>query len=308
MNSEPMNTEAMSLAQLQREMAAAVMMPLTPDEDMRATAPDGRPMSAVAAGFIAPNSRLTAFERLEIYNRQYWFRVLDALAEDFPALRAVVGSRAFEGLSIEYLTAHPSRSFTLRNLGSKLPEWLSSHPQWAGRRQLLALDVAAIEWAFVEAFDNAERTPLTLDRIATLDGGSPLALQPHLRLLALSYAADDLVLALHKQQKRGTSEAGVKHEDGAEPPAKLPRLRRRPTWVAAHRFDNAVYFRRLEREEFLTLIAIRAGRPLGEALETGFRDSSKPEAHHSGLVRAWFSHWAELGWICATELDSLLDT
>ena len=139
--------------------------------------------------------------------------MLDALAEDFPALRAVVGSSAFEEMSIAYLTAHPSRSFSMRNLGSKLPEWLAAHPQWAGRRQRLAFDVARIEWAFVEAFDNAERTPLTLDQIATLDGGSRLGLQPHLQLLALDYAADDIVLALHKEQKRDTSEAGVKHDD-----------------------------------------------------------------------------------------------
>jgi len=133
--------EAMSLAELQRQMAAAIMMPLTADEDMRAHAPDGRPMTAVAAGFIAPNSRLTPFERLEIYNRQYWYRVLDALAEDYPVLRAVVGSRAFERLSIEYLTAHPSRSFSLRNLGSRLAEWLVDHRKFAGRRQRLILRV-----------------------------------------------------------------------------------------------------------------------------------------------------------------------
>ncbi len=47
--------------------------------------------------FIAPNSRLTSFERLEIYNRQYWFRVLGALAEDFPALRSVIGARVIRG-------------------------------------------------------------------------------------------------------------------------------------------------------------------------------------------------------------------
>ena len=112
-----MSAEPMSLAELQRQMAAAVMAPLTPDEDMRAHAADGRVMTEVAAGFIAPNSRLTPFERLEIYNRQYWYRVLDALAEDYPVLRAVVGSSAFHQLSIEYLTAHPSRSFTLRIWG-----------------------------------------------------------------------------------------------------------------------------------------------------------------------------------------------
>jgi hypothetical protein len=307
MSTQQANSETMSLAELQRQMAAAIMMPLTPDEDMRAHAPDGRLMTAVAQSFIAPNSRLTPFERLEIYNRQYWYRVLDALAEDFPALRAVVGSRVFEQLSIEYLTAHPSRSFSLRNLGSHLVEWLGDHAKFAGRRQRLALDVVRIEWAFVEAFDNAERTPLTLDQIATLDGGSALGLQPHLRLLALDYAADELVLALHKQQKRGATEAGMKHEDGPEPPARLPKLRRRPTWVAAHRVDNAVYYRRLDREEFLTLMGLCAGQSLGDALETGFRDCRKSEARRPALVRAWFSIWAELGWICAPELDSLLE-
>jgi len=296
----------MSLAELQRTMAAAVMAPLTADDDMRSHAADGRPMAEVAASFVAANSKLAPFERLQIYNRQYWYRVLDALAEDFPVLRAVVGSWAFEQLAVAYLTERPSRSFTLRNLGSRLTEWLAVNPKYAGRRQRLALDVTRIEWAFVEAFDNAERVPLTLDQIATLDGGSALGLQPHLRLLALDYAADDLVLALHKQQKRGATEAGVKHDDGPEPPVKLPRLRRKPTWLAAHRLENSVYYRRLEREEFLTLEAIRGGMPLGEALEAGFRDSIKPEERRLGLVGAWFSHWAELGWICAPELESTL--
>jgi hypothetical protein len=312
MSSHSTVSGTMSLADLQREMAAAVMMPLTPDEEMRTNAPDGRPMSEVAERFIAPNSRLTAFERLEIYNRQYWFRLLSALAEDFPALRAVVGASAFERLSIDYLTAHPSRSFSLRNLGSKLPEWLACNPQHTGRRQRLALDVVKIEWAFIETFDNAQRTPLTLDQIATLDGGSRLGLQPHLQLVALDYAADEVVLALHKEQRRSTSEAGVRHEDESEldhdpdKPVPLRGLRRRITWVAAHRQENAVYFARLEREEFLTLMALGAGQALGEAIEAGFRGSARPEARKPKLVQAWFARWALLGWICAPELDSLM--
>src|ERR1700734_2427602 len=85
----------MDLRTLQREMAAAVMHPLTRDEGMRSHAADGRPMTEIASSFIAPNSRLNAFERLEIYNRQYWFRILGALAEDFAAVRAVVGTQRF---------------------------------------------------------------------------------------------------------------------------------------------------------------------------------------------------------------------
>jgi hypothetical protein len=301
-----MSAPSMSLEQIQREMAAAVMQPLTPDEEMRAMSPEGRSMSTVAESFIAPNSRLSAFERLEIYNRQYWFRVLGALAEDFPGLRAVVGARAFEAISIAYLTAHPSRSFSLRNLGSMLADWLAANPRAAGRRHGLALDVARIEWAFVEAFDNAELPPLTLDQITTLDAGSRLALQPHLRLIPLSYPADDLVLNLHKREKRQASEAGVKHDEAPDAPAKLPRLRRRPTWLAAHRVELSVYYLRLKREEFLTLAAIRQGLPLMDALGTGFIGSRIPMARRPQMLQQWFATWAELGWICAPDLESLI--
>lgn len=301
-----MTTPTMSLAELQREMAAAVMQPLTAEEDMRATSIDGRDMHSVAASFIAPNSKLTSFERLEIYNRQYWYRVLGALAEDFPALRAVLGAGAFEALSIAYLSAHPSRSFTLRNLGSKLADWLAANPQFTGRRHRLALDVARVEWAFIECFDNAEYSPLTIEQIATLDAGSRLALQPHLCLLVLEYPADDLVLSLHKREKRQTSEAGIRHDDGDQAPVKLPRLRRRKTWVAAHRIDNSVYYLRVAREEFLTLAAIRQGLPLADAIETGLIGSHIPQTKHAATIQRWFGSWAELGWICAPELETIV--
>jgi hypothetical protein len=301
-----MSPELMSLAKLQREMAAAVMQPLSADEDMQAVSSDGRDMHALAASFIAPNSKLSSFERLEIYNRQYWYRVLGALAEDFPALRAVVGARAFEALSVAYLRAHPSRSFTLRNLGSKLTDWLGANPRFAGRRHRLAIDVVRIEWAFIEAFDNAEYAPLTIEQIATLDAISCLALQPHLVLLALDYPADNLVLGLHKRDKRQASEAGVSHEDGDEAPVKLSRLHRRPTWVAAHRVDNSVYYLRLKREEFLTLSAIRQGLSFADALETGFIGSRIPQSKRAGCIQRWFGSWAELGWICAPDLESLV--
>jgi hypothetical protein len=294
---------SMSLAQIQREMARAVMMPLTADDEMRVEAPDGRSMKKVAASFIAPNSKLSAFERLELYNRQYWFRVLGALAEDFPALRSVVGSRAFEAMSVSYLTAHPSRSFTLRNLGSHLAEWLAKNPHFAGRRARLAEDVARMEWAFVEAFDNGEHAPLTLEQIATLDGESRLALQPHLQLIELEYPVDDLVLKLHQSDKRQTSEAGVEHEPEEQSPSRLPTLRRKPTWLAAHRVDFSVYYLRLNRGEFHTLRAIREGKPLAEAIEAGITSARVPSSRRPQLVRKWFTNWAELGWICASGLE-----
>jgi hypothetical protein len=295
----------MTLAQIQREMARAVMMPLTSNEDMRRESPDGRQMEQVAASFIAPNSKLSSFDRLEIYNRQYWFRVLGALAEDFPALRSVVGARAFEAMCVAYLGEYPSRSFSLRNLGSHLAEWLARNPHFAGRRARLAQDVARMEWAFVEAFDGAEHEPLTLEQVSILDGDSRLALQPHLQLVALDFPVDDLVLNLHKHEKRQASEAGVQHEDDEQSPAKLPVLRPKETWLAAHRVDFSVYYLPLKRGEFQTLAAIRTGMPLAQAIEIGVTSSRVPSARRPQLVREWFTNWSELGWICAPDLENL---
>src|SRR5579864_9691143 len=143
----------MKLKSLQRTMARAVMQPLTNAERMQQTAPDGKPMRSYAARFIKPNDRLTSFERLEIYNRQYWFRVLSSMMEDFPGLRAVLGDKRFDAMCRAYLLDCPSRSFTLRNLGRQLESWLRKHPKWAGPKQSLAVDIARLEWADIEAFD-----------------------------------------------------------------------------------------------------------------------------------------------------------
>src|SRR6201993_2729714 len=170
----------MKLHALQRAVARAVMQPLTTAERMRRKAPGGGRMSAYAARYIKPNDRLTSFERLEIYNRQYWFRILDSFAEDFPGLRAVVGRKRFDQIARAYLTEHPSTSFTLRNLGSRLPQWLSDHREFAGDRYTLVADMLKLEWAHIEAFDAADLPPLSAEALATLGADPQLTLQPHI--------------------------------------------------------------------------------------------------------------------------------
>ena len=86
------------LLTLQRRMASAVMQPLTRNETMRLRRNDGTEMQREAQAFIKPNDRLTSFERLEIYNRQYWFRLYSSFEEDFPGLEAVLGRKSFEKL------------------------------------------------------------------------------------------------------------------------------------------------------------------------------------------------------------------
>src|SRR2546423_403182 len=192
----------MSLRALQRTMARAVMQPLTPTERMQRTAPDGKSMRGYAERFIKPNDRLTSFERLEIYNRQYWFRLLSSMNEDFPGLRTVLGDRRFDAVCKAYLVECPSRSFTLRNLGARLESWLRKHPKWAGAKQSLALDLVRLEWAEIEAFDGQAEPALRIEELSGAADANPrLTLQPYVRLLDLKYPVDDLLLEVRKHDE-----------------------------------------------------------------------------------------------------------
>ena len=121
----------MKLLELQRRMAADVMRPLTGSDHI---APK------TSAAYVKPNDRLSSLERLEIYNRQYWFRVIDSMYEDFAGLRAVLGQRSFDRLVRAYVSECPSQTFTLRNLRKPFSDELPRY--WSQMK----LNAARLHW------------------------------------------------------------------------------------------------------------------------------------------------------------------
>lgn len=298
----------MSLAALQRRMARAVMTPLTPSEHMRPAAANGRSMREEAAAFIKPNDRLTSFERLEIYNRQYWWRILSSLAEDFPGLQAVLGEQRFGAMSKAYLSDCPSRTFTLRNLGSRLESWLRKHPKWAGSRQALALEMIRLEWADIEAFDREQKPPVQEGDLRGVPAPKlRLALQPYITLLDLRYPVDDLLLEVKKSGEKEFASNAFREHHKRKRVAAVARLKAARIWVAVHRSENSVYFRRLEREEFLMLRALGAGKTLGHAIDAAFRQSAVPAAERPAKIQHWFHHAAAIGWFCRPDRTATKD-
>jgi Putative DNA-binding domain len=296
----------MKLLELQRTMARAVMQPLTASENMQRRGPGGGSMKRYAARFIKPNDRLTSFERLEIYNKQYWFRILSSMTEDFPGLRAVLGERPFDAMAKAYLVANPSRSFTLRNLPSRLVPWLSKNPKWAGKNHKLALDIARLEWADIEVFDGEAEPSLRQEDLSPAEGAQvaapaklKLTLQPSLRLLDFQYPVDDLLLEVRKEDEDTdfASNAFTERRKRKRVHA-VAKLKPSPIFLAVYRLDNSVYFRRLDPEEFAILTALRDGKALGAAVESAFRTSKIPPDERPEKVQTWFATWATLGWFC----------
>ncbi len=287
----------MSLDHIQRSMFDAIRQPLTAEENMRQRSRDGKSMRAVADEIIKPNDRLTSFERLEIYNRQYWFRILSALSEDFPGLRAIIGEKRFDKMAVEYLYDCPSRSFTLRNLGSRLESWLREHPQHISGNEQIALDMVRLEWAEIEAFDEAAKPRLTEADLPTLGPDPKFQLQPYIRLLDLNYPVDDLLIRVRSELEETdiVSNAVTERVHSRSRRRVLPKPE--PIFLAVHRADNTVYFKRIDREAFIILSALRDGRALSDAVDEVDWSGRDLEAAMAE-VQKWFAYWSAQGWFC----------
>jgi hypothetical protein len=300
-SSKPDRQTAGEFYELQRLMATAVMRPLARGDKMQVKWIDGQQTEVIVKKFIKPNDRLTSFERLEIYNRQYWFRIRQSFYEDYPGLRAILGDKKFEHLADAYLAHYPSQSFTLRNLGSRLVKFIEAEPRWVSPHKQLALDMARLEWAHTEAFDNEAKTPLKTDDLIGLDAAKiHLQLQPHLTLLKLENEVDNFLIQLKKNSGLRSEASNAMEQSHRTKKTKITRdLKRKTNFLAVHRFQDLVYYKRLEPGQFCLLSALQNGATLEKACAelAGLKISD-----NSGeTIQKWFSSWASLGWFCGLE-------
>ncbi len=279
----------MSLPNTQRWFASIVMRPLTDDNRMQIIGEDGRELADIDS-IIAPNDKLSAFERLEVYNRQYWFRLFETLDMDFPALTKLLGSGRFRELAEGYLSTHPSTSYTLRNLGNRMVEFLEANLQFAGEYPEAAIDTAKLEWAYVEAFDAAELPPAKPDEFAAAGEQAKLRLQPHIQFVELRTAVDEFTAKAHGQEfARRDKQYRRFGKDRFKPLAET-------FTVAVYRKDDQVAQLPLDAEAVILLKEIAARKPLGEALETAFINSSAAPEDIAPRVQQWFAVWSGLQW------------
>ncbi len=288
-----LSTDA-DLRALQRWMTHALVQPLTADDDLQPVWRDGRPMAEVAAEYIKPNDRLTSFERLQIYSRSYWYRLIDCVYDDAPGLRALLGEEKFSTFVRAYLAKYPSRSFTLRNLGSRLAQFIREEPKLTAPHTALAETVARFEWAQTVAFDGEARPVLTPDDLADAPPARlKLTLQPYITPLAVNWPVDDYVLAVKKRDAlRSEASNAIDRAPSRASRKKVPLPRRERCYIVVHRYNESLYYKRLPAPAFKILTALAAGRTLPQAVAAA-GPRVKPEQ-----VREWFATWMELRWFC----------
>ena len=110
---------------------------------------------------VASDDRMTPIERVEIYANGYFYRILDVLKEDYPAILAVVGADNFHNLATGYLIDCPPTEPSIYFAGRHFAGYLATHPLRA-RFPYLA-DLARLERGTLESFHAADAKALDAD-------------------------------------------------------------------------------------------------------------------------------------------------
>ena len=96
---------------------------------------------------------LNVTQRLGIYAHAYLGRLVECLECEFPVLRLALGEPLFARFASEYLTACPSESYTLTDLGRRFPDYLrATRPEDDELWPDFIIDLATLERLFSEVY------------------------------------------------------------------------------------------------------------------------------------------------------------
>jgi len=222
-------------------------------------------------------------QRMGVYSNAYYGRLVEVLAEDYPAVQALLGEEAFTSLCHDYIQAHPSTHYSLRWFGQHLQTFIASAPDTRGRPFLVEL--ACLEWSFVNAFDALDAKVLdetAVTRIAP-DAwpGITMTFHPSIHLVDYYWNIPDLWRA-------------VRDKDTIPLPEELPEMSSCLIW----RQDLVTRYRILEPYEAAALKAAMQGASFAELCEIvshTLLDADDENGQHemalrsASLLKTWLS-------------------
>jgi hypothetical protein len=227
---------------------------------------------ALGEALVCGDARLSAVERLDIYADMYFYRIRDCLKEDFTAVCAVIGGDAFHNLITDYLMAHPPTQFSLRYAGQHLPAFVRGHAL-AARWSYLP-DLAALEWAILDAFDALDAEPLGAAALASVPQERwpelRFQLTPSLRLLRLDWPVDEVWKQAQRDEPAG-------------------QLQPASTTLRVWRQDLRVFHRPMDAAESAALNAVSAGAQFADVCERIV--ACEGEAHGAERALALLGEW-----------------
>lgn len=234
--------------------------------------------------WILPSRHLKPRQRVAIYTDMYLLRMVEAMTADYPVVKRLASDRVFEKLVRGYVSAHPSRSYSLNFLGRHFPSFLAGVARVP--RKALLVDIARLELAMSEVFDAPGSPVLTSEELKKLppevwNDARPRLIEA-LQVLACDHRANAIVTAIRQDKT-------------------LPDLKPEKTWVCVYRKDFVVWRMDLDEPMFAVLRALRENKSLSEAVDVGASVFTGTSEELQANIFRWFSEWVGEGFFSAIE-------
>lgn len=242
---------------------------------------DGVPRALEVESVIADGAQIRATEALEIYAYAYRARLVECLADDYPALAYALGEEEFEAFAADYIEHHPSSSPNLNGFGRHMAAFCLE----SGRATFMA-DLARLEWSLVEVIHAQDTAPISAESLAAI----PPDRFPEVRIMTSDalrlLRSDHDVNAFYRAFKEGDS-----------PPWPEPRR----AAIAVYRSGFTLWRMDLTPAMAELLDDLAGGTPLGTALENmaGAIDDPEELEEAERNVFAWFQSWVACGFFRA---------
>lgn len=209
---------------------------------------------------------LSPAEQLEVYREQYRLRMWDALWEEIPGVRHLLGD-GLDDVVWGYLADCPPRTWTLGDIADRLADWLAARGAPEAH-----VDMARLDRAVMKGFVAADGVTPTAEALATMP---PLRLQPHVTLLRLRANVHEVRSAV---------------VSGAPPPA----LAAGDFPVVIFRRDLRMRHAEVEPGAFAVLEALSGGATVDRAVEAALAVVGDVPALVAKLP-VWFRFFGERG-------------
>lgn len=260
------------------------------DSKMNPVSPSGQMMEIEAAEHIAPSPTLRPAQRIQIYNQQYWWRLLNTMHESFPLVTRLFGFYDFNRtIGFPYLTKYNPRHWSLSYLGDRLVQWLEE--DYHAKDKGLVMDAAKVDWAFSDSFTTAILPPLSQEHFAGQDESSEifakqLYLQPHIFLFKLDYDLFRYRLDFLKKDP----DYWLDHD--------FPVLEQsRPYFFVLFRNSmNDIAWKEITECEYLLLSLFKRGASIDDACTWLEEQSQAIGDEASNNMQRWFKEWSMRGW------------
>lgn len=275
------------LKTLQAWFASVITRPLNEEDKVQSLSPTGQPLEEEAKHFIVRSAKLQPHQRIQIYNQQYWWRLLSTLHEIFPLLTRLFGYYDFNRMiGVPYLQTYPPSHWSLNCLGNKMPTWVEKH--YLSNDKNLILDIARVEVAYNSLFLAALKPPLNqpspeqLEKLMT----TPLTLQPYIALFNFNY---HLFQFRNEMISEGDGDGWLEKD--------FPEIQQgRVFYFVLFRNQNSqMTWEEISYSEHLLLSFFRAGSTLENACDELERSSHAERAVQD--ISGWFRKWAERKWL-----------